>query len=208
VGNASQARIAGNNELAAAPVDKKTLMLLDLSEIVIRQGMRVGLDVDQPSVEDPDLVFAEPLKGHLKFENGGDLISMHGKIATRLRVPCSRCLTDVLLPIELEIEEHLPIENVLHPNKPPDPEEDFDTDISSIIYLDQGRPILDLDELLRQLIVSEVPIRTLCDEACAGLCPTCGANRNETPCACAEKDTNSPFAALGSLLSNGDSGKE
>lgn len=181
-------------------------MLLDLSEIVIRRGMKVGLDVDQPGVEDPDLVFAEPLKGRLTFENGGDLISIHGSVDTRLTVPCSRCLREVRLPIHLDLEEHLPIDDVLHPNRPKDPEEEYDTDVSSIIYLDQGRPILDLDELLRQLIVSEIPIRTICDEACAGLCPVCGVNKNETPCTCEEQRSDSPLAGLAALL-EGD-GKE
>lgn len=181
-------------------------MLLDLSEIVIRPGMKVGLDVDQPSVEDPDLLFADPLKGHLTFDNGGDLINIHGNVDTTLTIPCSRCLKDGRFPVHLELEEHLPIDDVLHPNRPPDPDaEVYDTDISSIVYLDQGRPILDLDELLRQLIVSEVPIRTLCSEDCAGLCPVCGANKNETACACEEQNTNSPFAGLATLLSNGNS---
>lgn len=180
-------------------------MLLDLSEIVIRSGMKVNLDVDQPGVEDPDLLFAEPLKGRLTFDNGGDLINIHGHVGTTLSIPCSRCLKDVRLPVQLEMEEHLPIDDVLHPNRPPAPDEEVpDTDISSIVYLDQGRPILDLDELLRQLIVSEVPIRTLCDEACAGLCPVCGANKNEAPCVCEERDTSSPFAALAALLPKGD----
>lgn len=179
-------------------------MLLDLSEIVIRQGMKVGLDVDQPGVEDPDLVFAEPLKGHLTFDNGGDLINIHGPIDTVLTASCSRCLGDVRLPIHLDLEEHLPIENVTHPNRPPDPDEEVpDTDVSSIVYLDQGRPILDLDELLRQLIVSEMPIRVLCDEDCAGLCAVCGANKNETNCNCEEQNPSSPLAALAALLPDG-----
>ncbi len=179
-------------------------MLLDLSEIVIREGMRVGFDVDQPFVEDPDLLFAEPLKGRLTFDNGGDLINIHGGVDTVLTLPCSRCLKDVPLPLHLDVEEHLPIDDVLHPDRPPKPDDEFyDANVSSIVYLDQGRPILDLDELLRQLIVSEVPIRALCDEECAGLCHHCGANKNEAECGCEQEQSNSPLAGLAALLSNG-----
>lgn len=175
-------------------------MLLDLSEIVIRDGMRVNHEVDQPRVEDPDLVFADPMKGTLTFENAGDLINIRGKIKSTLVIPCNRCLTDVRMPLDLQVEEHFPIEEVLHPNRQPEEGEDFDSTVSSVVYLDQGKPILDLDELLRQLIVSEIPIQTLCDDACAGLCPTCGGNRNETPCTCAEQNRNTPLAGLAALL--------
>lgn len=178
-------------------------MLLDLSEIVIRNGMRTAFEVNQERVEDPDLEFAEPIRGRLTFENSGDLLNIQGHAETALAIPCSRCLAEVRLPVELEVSEHFPIDEVLHPDRKPDPDSDPDTLVSSVVYIDQGRPILDLDELLRQLIVTEVPIRTLCSDACAGLCPRCGVNRNERPCACAEETSHHPLAALGSLLQNG-----
>ncbi|MFN3652926.1 MAG: YceD family protein [Armatimonadota bacterium] len=179
---------------------RRPSMHLDLSEIVVREGMRADVEVDQPSVEDPDLVFAEPVRGKVTFTNGGDLINIDGQVETTLLQPCSRCLTDVRVPVKLEIDEHFPIDDVLHPNRPPAEDEDYDTVVSSVVYLDQGRPILDLEELLRQLIVAEVPIRTLCDDACSGLCPQCGANLNDQPCTCERQAANTPLAGLAALL--------
>jgi uncharacterized protein len=175
-------------------------MLLDLSEIIIREGMRSDVDVDQPGVEDPDLVFQKPLQGRLSFVNGGDLINIHGNLETTLTLACSRCLMDVGVPLQVEVEEHFPVEDIRNPNRKPEEDEDYDPTVSSVVYLDQGRPILDLDELMRQLLVMELPIRTLCDEACKGICQQCGANRNETACACDEQPTNTPLAGLGALL--------
>lgn len=173
-------------------------MLLDLSEIVIRSGMRVNVEVDQPGVEDPDLVFVEPLQGKLLFTNAGDLVNIEGSVHTAVQLDCVRCLTNVRTPLEAEVEEHFPVEDVMNPGRKPD--EEFDTPVSSVVYLDQGRPILDLDELLRQLLVAELPMRVVCDEACKGLCPSCGANRNEAPCVCEEEPANRPLAGLASLL--------
>jgi uncharacterized protein len=178
-------------------------MLLDLSEIVTREGMRSDLDIDQPGVEDPDLVFGAPLRGHLTFLNSGDLLNIDGQVETTLVIPCSRCLTEVRVPSRIEVEEHFPIDDVLHPNRPPEQGAEYDTTVSSVVYLEQGRPIMDLDELLRQLIVSEVPIQTLCREDCAGLCQRCGANLNQGPCGCPEEPLNTPLAALASLLKDG-----
>jgi uncharacterized protein len=175
-------------------------MLLDLSEIVIREGMRVNHEVDQPGVEDPDLQFIEPLKGTLTFENSGDLINISGIVTSTLSIACNRCLADVRSPLNLEVDEHFPTAEVVQPNRQPADDEDYDPTVSSVVYLDQGKPILDLDELLRQLIIAEIPIQTLCSETCAGLCPKCGANRNDTPCTCADQVRNTPLAALAVLL--------
>jgi uncharacterized protein len=43
---------------------------------------------------------------------------------------------------------------------------------------------IDLGPLARDAIVLELPMATLCREDCAGLCPQCGADRNEGPCGC------------------------
>jgi len=175
-------------------------MQLDLSEIVMRKGMRTGFDLDEKGVEDPDLVFAAPVTGRLDFDNSGDLLNIRGRAETALSIACSRCLVDVRVPVRLQVEEHFPLDEVMHPNRPPGEDADFESIVSSVVYLDQGKPILDLDELLRQLIVTEVPLRTLCSDACKGLCPHCGANRNDTPCACVDEPHHTPLAGLAALL--------
>jgi uncharacterized protein len=43
---------------------------------------------------------------------------------------------------------------------------------------------VDLGPLVRDAIVLELPMAPLCRDDCAGLCPVCGANRNEGDCGC------------------------
>jgi uncharacterized protein len=43
---------------------------------------------------------------------------------------------------------------------------------------------IDLGLLVRDAVVLELPMAPLCREGCAGLCPQCGANRNEGECGC------------------------
>lgn len=45
---------------------------------------------------------------------------------------------------------------------------------------------LDLEPLARDAVLLELPQVPLCGPDCRGLCPTCGADRNEEPCTCAE----------------------
>ncbi len=43
---------------------------------------------------------------------------------------------------------------------------------------------IDLGPLVRDAIVLELPAAPLCREDCRGLCPQCGADRNEAECGC------------------------
>ena len=58
---------------------------------------------------------------------------------------------------------------------------------------------LDLEPLVRDALLLELPLAPLCTEDCAGLCPSCGADRNETQCDCRVDDTDPRWAALRSL---------
>jgi uncharacterized protein len=43
---------------------------------------------------------------------------------------------------------------------------------------------IDLGPMARDAIVLELPMAPLCRDDCKGLCPQCGANRNEGDCGC------------------------
>lgn len=43
---------------------------------------------------------------------------------------------------------------------------------------------LEMNHILREQIYLKIPFQPLCDEACKGLCVTCGQNKNKSPCQC------------------------
>jgi len=57
---------------------------------------------------------------------------------------------------------------------------------------------LTLDHIIDEQIVLNIPSSVLCKPDCAGICPTCGNNRNYSPCDCEEKQINpkNPFAEI------------
>ena len=181
-------------------------MKLDLSEISMREGMRVAVDVDQPCLEDADFVCSEPVRGHLTFTNSGNVLLIDGKVATTVELPCDRCLEPARLPSEVAVEERFPLQEVLHPRLPAEEEEEFDNTLATVIHLEAGKPILDLDELLRQQFVMNLPIQILCGPDCRGLCAQCGANLNQGACGCEQESDASPFARLATLLDERDNG--
>lgn len=45
---------------------------------------------------------------------------------------------------------------------------------------------VDLAPLIQEQTILALPIRPLCSDECLGLCPDCGADRNEAECSCGE----------------------
>jgi uncharacterized protein len=87
---------------------------------------------------------------------------------------CRRCLAEVQAPFVA------PVEVVFSPL--PDAADD-----PSVYPLAASATELDLTEVVREEVGLAAPAYPLCRDTCAGLCPRCGENRNEGPCACARK---------------------
>lgn len=91
---------------------------------------------------------------------------------------CSRCLRLFSYPLTLNIEEeYFPTTDVVTGNSLSLPDE------PDCFTIDE-RHILDLTEAIRQYALLAIPMKPLCSEDCAGLCPTCGHNLNQGPCNC------------------------
>ena len=59
---------------------------------------------------------------------------------------------------------------------------------------------IDLQPILRDYALLEVPIKPLCRHDCRGLCPVCGQDLNMRDCGHRPSSGDSPFAALEDLL--------
>ena len=58
---------------------------------------------------------------------------------------------------------------------------------------------IDLEPVAREAVLLELPLAPLCQEDCAGLCPECGADRNERDCGHALEVRDDRWAALDEL---------
>ena len=82
-----------------------------------------------------------------------------------------------------------------------EPPEDLQQN-QEIQYLPPDVNIVDLGEDVRQYLVLSIPLKMLCKEECAGLCPICGNNRNTTPCSCTVEETDPRWAMLKGFKDN------
>lgn len=117
-----------------------------------------------------------------------------GTLRTEIELTCSRCLSLFNYPLTLNIEEeYFPITNVFTGASLPLPDE------PGCFTIDENN-ILDLTEAIRQYVLLTTPMKPLCSEDCAGLCPTCGCNLNQGPCNCPPKPADPRWSELGKLV--------
>ena len=116
-------------------------------------------------------VVVGPLHLALDLDSVVEGILVRGTVDVDLEVPCSRCL------VLQRLEHTVPVAEMFTDPRRLDEDDDEDG-----YLLDEDLAHLDLGPLLRDTVVMEVPVRLLCREDCQGLCPVCGADRNEADC--------------------------
>jgi uncharacterized protein len=143
--------------------------------------------------EDPDLEFAEArITGTVNLTRHGHDVLVRGSLTGHLELACSRCLTSFGQPVATDFDLLL----VPAPAATADEEELSAADLDRDYYTGE---IVDLQTILKEQIILMLPIKPLCEEACQGLCPQCGANLNRETCHCRPEAVNSPFADLAKL---------
>ena len=119
---------------------------------------------------------------------------------TEVEVTCSRCLSQFICPLTLSFEEEFfPTIDVTTGMPLPVPDE------PGCFSIDEHH-ILDLTEAIRQYVLLAIPMKPLCKDDCAGLCPNCGHNLNEGICSCSPQE-DPRWAKLKELLLASDISK-
>jgi uncharacterized protein len=153
---------------------------------------------------DPELEPIRPLVGTVSLMRTSQGILATGKLHTRLRTVCRRCLEPCAADVEFALEEEFypvdqigeaPLDRVL----PEDRDEAVSID---------GQHILDLSEVVRQGLWLAMPQDALCRPDCGGLCHDCGGNRNLGECQCDQATVDPRWAALQTLLTEESESEE
>jgi|Tabmets5t2r1_1033131.scaffolds.fasta_scaffold17172_2 uncharacterized protein len=174
-------------------LDPRSGLVLDTHELGRRAG---AMKVVRATVEAPaDLGIAvigvppgSPVELDLRLESVVEGVLVTGTAKVQVRGECVRCLGPVSDELEVEIQELYVYPGV-----------EADNDLASRLEGD----LIDLESLLRDAVVLDLPFQPLCREDCAGLCVECGANLNEDPDHRHEADLDPRWAALQALERGG-----
>jgi uncharacterized protein len=109
-----------------------------------------------------------PVRMEVLLESVVEGIAVSGPLSGRIAYRCARCLESFDRDFRLEVNE------VFAPDAT---EEDDEYPIT------QGH--IDLEPMVRDAVVLEMPFSPLCRPNCLGLCERCGGDRNRGQCACA-----------------------
>jgi uncharacterized protein len=126
----------------------------------------------------------------------GAILRLRGVLRGVLESACDRCLGRFMRPMDVEFD----VRAILGGEEASGTESELeDEGGDSPIPLPADAAIWDLTSVLREAVLLEIPIKNLCREDCAGLCPRCGANRNDELCSCETAPRDPRWAALGKL---------
>ena len=121
-------------------------------------------------------------------------ILVHAMLDVEMSQDCCRCLSAYRYASSMDIEEEfLPFVD-LDTGRTLDADSDDDADF----HFDEEHT-LDLTEAVRQYAIVGEPLKPLCRENCSGLCHSCGANLNLTPCQCQGAAIDPRWSALAQL---------
>ncbi len=158
-------------------------MLINLTELFSRDGKEktytCSIDMDhlQTSEDTYEIVAKKPVS--LRIRNLGDRkLLLEGTAELTLQIPCGRCLEPVDYPFTLDMNEELDMNKT---------EEERAEELDEQPYV--SGYYLDVDRLLSNELLLNLPMKVLCREDCKGICNRCGANLNHTACSC---DQSSP----------------
>lgn len=135
--------------------------------------------------------FSTPVEVDIQVENMGLFIIVRGQIQTRVYRACSRCLEMVDSPILPKFEL-----TFIHQDDLEAAGIDEDSDAYEVF----GDDPVNLQEIVMETILMALPMTTICQEECQGLCPNCGINLNYEKCNCESKDIDPRLAVLQNLF--------
>ena len=163
------------------------------------------------AADDDPFRITGPVELVMTIRKDDDLYHLVGQIRGALELACSRCLepfTFVLDPsFDLRyLPQHLNLGGAGEDAGADAGEDDDDDapdggevggdDLNTAFYRDDQ---IDLVQLIREQIFLAIPMKPLHSDLCKGLCPSCGANLNETACTCTTEWVDPRLAPLQNL---------
>lgn len=139
------------------------------------------------------------------LQHVGDEYLFTGTVAGTYEHPCDRCLDEVSLPFEVAVLWSFRAGGAAEEPFAEITDEELEHEELSTFGFEGSE--VQLGPQVWEELVLNTPLKYLCSETCAGLCPRCGANLNRDTCACpknTEEETmeNTGLKALGKLFPN------
>lgn len=169
-------------------------MFLSLKDLELR---KVQFDLSFPPGEveffDPKLWQTTPLqvKGEAELLEHTEEIRIRGHLRVQMEGECDRCLETASFPVDTSFDLlYRPMLKAIGEG----PEVEVAEEETEVGFYDGSG--VELRDVIREHVLLSLPMRKVCSEACKGICPECGQNRNQAQCQCEVKTADDRWAAL------------
>ena len=162
-------------------------MIVDLDEIGREEPAGTVLAFAETVESGAEISFAQQVEGEIRFTRAGETVWVDGTVGTTVTLTCGRCLRSFPHRLGGAFHEGFRTAATGATRRP--------RDGGDLILTLEGST-LDVTEVVRQHLLMALPMVPLCRSACRGLCPVCGADRNEIACGCAGEEIDPRLATL------------
>jgi uncharacterized protein len=143
-----------------------------------------------------DLEQGAPLRvtgsAELLEDSEGEL-RIQGRYSVEMAAQCDRCLGSARFPLDASFDLYYrPASNIAR-----DEDVAIDEGETEIGFYEDGG--IELEQILLEQVLLALPMQRVCNDACKGICPVCGKNRNETECDCRTGSADDRWGALRKL---------
>jgi uncharacterized protein len=170
------------------PSNPLHILRLNARELLRQPGLtrQIQTDLDALDLGVTDDRVAGAVAITLEAVSSVDGIVVSGSISTPWRAPCRRCLAEVTGSARIDVDEVY--------------QDVIGDDDAFQIEGDQ----IDMAPAVREYVLLALPDGPLCRDDCAGICPVCGTDRNQTTCSCDTSVRDDRWAALDELRLDDD----
>ena len=117
------------------------------------------------------------------ISNVGECLLVNCKIGFKFEKQCARCLEIVERNVDLNITEEFFSE--------------MEDNCGDYTF---GSEFLNIEQMVKDAILLEEPVKVLCKGDCLGICPVCGINLNTDTCTCDVESIDPRLAALKNIF--------
>ncbi len=136
---------------------------------------RIGVECGASELGLSQEVWPRPVRGDFEVDKSGDQVRVKGWLTAVASLECVRCLRAFEFSVRPPFDVYAERSGTGRRRD----EEELERD--EYMKFHDGRK-LELGEAAREVLLLELPMAPHCREDCRGLCPVCGADRNEEPC--------------------------
>lgn len=168
-------------------------MILDLREsTTFPAELSVRANPGELKVDFESLESLGAVQMEVAVQKVGERFYCQGEVRAEVVLACSRCLGSFSKELVGTVDFVIRYEQESASEEGIIDDEDY-----VLIKGDDLR--VDVSEIARQAVGFGIEIMPLCSEACLGLCPGCGTDRNKTQCNCNDKVIDERWSALKDL---------